>query len=74
LAGSSFLELKGGFQESLAGRKRFFYLFPLSLQEVIAWRFPFLSKSTQRAKVLSSYDLCSQTAFALFQESTQGID
>ncbi|KPJ55494.1 hypothetical protein AMJ49_07035 [Parcubacteria bacterium DG_74_2] len=57
LTGSSSLELKAKFQEPLTGRKRIFYLWPLSLMEVIKWKEPGLKEIIEKTKTISQYDL-----------------
>ena len=57
LTGSSALELKAKFQESLTGRKRMFYLWPLSLIEVVKYKDPALKKLIEKTKIISQYDL-----------------
>lgn len=58
LTGSSSLELKSKFQESLTGRKRLFYLWPFDFEEFVSFRNPRL-KEMLKSENLSSYDLNS---------------
>lgn len=39
LTGSSSLEIRTKLAETMAGRARYFYLFPLTLNEIISWKF-----------------------------------
>ncbi len=38
-SGSSSMDIKDKIQESLAGRKKIFYIYPLDLEEFISWKF-----------------------------------
>lgn len=56
LTGSSSLEIKSKIQETLTGRKKFFKLMPLTLNEYAGYKNPAIFKIIQKSKIISEYD------------------
>ena len=66
LSGSSSLELKSQFQESLTGRKQIFYLWPLSFSEFLKYKELDLFNLINQKKEISKYE--EQIIFSLFED------
>ncbi len=66
LSGSSSLELKSKFQESLTGRKQIFYLWPLSFFEFLKHKEPVLFNLINQEKEISQYE--KQTIFSVLED------
>lgn len=66
LSGSSSLELKSKFQESLTGRKQIFYLWPLSFFEFLKYKEPVLFNLINQKGGISQYE--KQTIFSLLED------